>query len=175
MLKIGGAGKIDMPSISRRNASIEKAKAIISEADAVFMSGGDVEAGMAILEQKGLADLLLELYHSGKVFFGASAGSIMLAKEWVRWRDPGDDTTAEIFPCLGLAPVLCDTHDEKGGWEELQALLKLENPGTEGYGIASDTCLVVYPDHKLEAIGCPVWRFAKHGDKVVRIEDILPG
>jgi len=48
----------------------------------------------------------------------------MLSKEWIRWRDPDDDATAEFFPCLGIAPLICDTHGEQDGWEELQALFK---------------------------------------------------
>lgn len=174
MLKKGGAGKVDLASIARRNANIESAKEIINSADVIFMSGGDVEAGMKILEEKGLIIYFRELYQHGKLFFAASAGSIMLAKEWVRWRDPDDDTSAEIFPCLNLVPVLCDTHDEAGGWEELQALLKLEPDGTEGYGIASDSCLVVLPDGGLEAIDNPVFRFIKRGDRVERRADLIP-
>ena len=78
------------------------------------------------MQEKNITDFLVGLYKQGKPFFGISAGSIMLAQEWIRWRDPEDDTTAEIFPCLGIAPVICDTHGEEDGWEELQALIALE-------------------------------------------------
>ena len=46
----------------------------------------------------------------------------MLARRWVRWTDPHNDDSAELFPCLGFAPVFCDTHGEGDGWGELRAL-----------------------------------------------------
>ena len=98
----------------------------------------------------------------------------MLAKEWVRWRNPDDDTTAEVFPCLGLAPVLCDAHDEEGGWEELKALLMLEKEGCAGYGIATGTALRVFPDGRVEALGGAVHRYVRQGGKVKRIADVMP-
>src|SRR5208283_1309482 len=108
----------------------------------------------------------------GKPFFGISAGSIMLAREWVRWRDPDDVTTAELFPCLGLADILCDTHDEKAGWEELQAALALKKDGALGYGIATGTGVIVFPDGRVEGLGGPVCRYAREHGAVVRIADL---
>ena len=74
----------------------------------------------------------------------------MLAQEWIRWRDPDDDATAEIFPCLGIAPVICDTHGEQDGWEELQALIALEKDKNIGYGIVSGTAMKFIPTEKLK-------------------------
>jgi hypothetical protein len=130
--------------------------------------------GMQILEERRMIHFLAELYQEGKPFFGLSAGSIMLAKEWVRWRNPDDDATAEVFPCLGFAPVLCDTHDEEGGWEELKALLMLEGDGAIGYGIAAGTALKVFPDGRMEALGGAVHQYAGRGGQVKRISDVMP-
>ncbi len=94
----------------------------------VFISGGDVEAGMEVLEERQILPFLRELFERGKPFFGSSAGSIMLGRQWVRWEDPDDDATANLFPCMGFAPIVCDTHGEAEGWEELRALLRL-TPG----------------------------------------------
>jgi peptidase E len=174
MLKQAGAGKVNLAFTVPKNADIQKAQEVLNSADAVFVSGGDVEAGMQVLEQKKMAGFLSELYRNGKPFFGSSAGSIILAKEWVRWSDPNDASTAEIFPCLGLAPVLCDTHGEDGDWEELKALLKLEKEGTIGYGIASDTSLKVFPDGKVEAMGGPVCRFVRRAVSVGEIAALIP-
>jgi hypothetical protein len=98
----------------------------------------------------------------------------MLAKEWIRWPNPDDDNTAEIFPCLGIAPVLCDTHGEADGWEELQALLKLEKDGATGCGIVSGTAIKVFPDGKIEALAGAIHQYQKISGQVVRIEDMLP-
>ena len=98
----------------------------------------------------------------------------MLAKEWIRWRDPDDDATAEVFPCLGIAPVICDTHGEQDGWEELQALLKLKEDGVTGYGIVSGTAFKVFPDGRIEALGGAVHQYTKINGKVEKLADILP-
>ncbi len=174
MLKGTGAGKIRHAVLASAKADIKKAKEILESADIVYISGGDVEHGMQVVQEKSVADYLVGLYKQGKPFFGVSAGSIMLAKEWIRWRDPNDDTTAEIFPCLGIAPVICDTHGEADGWEELQALLALEKDGTTGYGIVSGTAIKVFPDGKIEALGGAIHRYTKRNGKVERIEDIVP-
>jgi peptidase E len=164
--------KLKRVLIAPKKADLDKARTILQSSDAIFMSGGDVEAGMQALEEKGLSGFFKDLYEQGKLFFGASAGSIMLAREWVRWRDPEDDSSAEIFPCLNVAPVICDTHAEGDGWEELKAALNLKENNSRGYGIPSGACLKVYPDGKMEAIGGPVCQYARLENQVVKLEDI---
>jgi peptidase E len=174
MLKGVGAGKIRHAVLASPKADIKKAREILESVDIVYISGGDVEQGMQVVQEKNVAEYLVGLYKQGKPFFGVSAGSIMLAKEWIRWRDPDDDATAEIFPCLGLAPVICDTHGEQDRWEELQALLALEKDGTTGYGIVSGTAIKVFPDGKIEALGGAIHQYTKHNGKVERIGDVVP-
>jgi peptidase E len=169
-----GADKVTHALVAPQEADLKKAKAILESADIVFVSGGDVEAGMEILQEKKMMDFLTGLYRQGKPFFGISAGAIMLADKWVRWRDPNDDNSAELFNCLGFAPIICDTHDEQGGWEELQAALMLEKEGGRGYGLASGSAVVVTPDGKVGLVGGTVYQYVHRGDKVVRIEDLQP-
>jgi len=164
--------KINRVVISPKKADLDRARSILESSDAVFMSGGDVEAGMTMLEEIGLSGYFRELFTGGKLFFGASAGSIMMAQEWVRWKDPEDDSTAELFPCLGLAPVICDTHAEEDDWEELKAALQLKGTNTRGYGIPSGACMKFYPDGRVVAIGGPVARYIRLEDRVERIEDL---
>jgi peptidase E len=158
--------------IAQNKADLDKACRILESSDAIFMSGGDVEAGMEILEEKSLTGFLRDLYQNGKLFFGASAGSIMLAGEWVRWRDPNDDLSAELFPCLGLAPIICDTHAEGDDWEELKTALTLKEDNFRGYGIPSGACLKVSQGGKFEAVGGSVCQFARRGGLVIKLEDI---
>jgi peptidase E len=173
-LRESGASQINHAVIASPRADLKKAKDILKSSDIIFAGGGDVELGVQILQEKKMDEFLRELYREGKVFFGISAGSIMLAKEWVRWRDPDDDSTAELFPCLDIAPVLCDTHCEQDGWEELQAALKLEEDNTIGYGIVSGTAIKVSPDGSVEALGGVTHQYIRHGERVDRISDILP-
>jgi peptidase E len=116
---------------------------ICEDADAVFMAGGDVDEGMQVVTQREIAPFLRELYRSGKLFFGVSAGSIMLARSWVRW---DVKSVASLFPCLKIVDVLCDVHDEKTDWEELRALLELSPVSSVGYGIRAGSAIRVEPD-----------------------------
>jgi dipeptidase E len=169
-----GASRVDHAIITPARADLKKARSVLEAADIIFVSGGDVERGMEVLEAKKMVEFLTGLYRQGKPFFGLSAGSIMLGKEWVRWRDPDDDSTAELFPCLGFAPVICDTHDEEDGWQELQDAVALSDGNISGYGIASGTAIKVYADGKVEALGGVVCCYIRRSGKAVRQPDIIP-
>jgi peptidase E len=169
-----GADKVTHAVIAPEGSDLKKARSVLEAADIVFISGGDVEAGIFILREKNMLGFMNELYRQGKPFFGISAGAIMLAARWVRWRDPDDDSSAELFPCLGFAPIICDTHDEAAGWEELRAALSLAQEGVHGYGLATGSGIKVFSDGKVEALGGEVYQYIHRGGKVERIEDVLP-
>jgi len=171
MCKRAGAGQVLLAPMASPTVNLKKTKAVLDECDLVFVSGGDVELGMNYLELSGLIPFLKQLYDAGKVFLGLSAGSIMLAQSWVRWLDAGNDATAETFPCLGLAPLLCDTHAEKEEWDELKVLLKLTGADV-GYGIPSGAALRVSADGSLLALGKPVQRLAWRGGLPERIGEL---
>jgi peptidase E len=174
MLNKYGSCRIERIMIAPRKADLGKAKDSLNSADAIFMSGGDVEVGMKVLEEKNLIGYFKDLYQQGKLFFGTSAGSIMLAKEWIRWRDPDDDSTAELFPCLDIVPMICDTHAEEDGWEELKAALNLLEPGASGYGIPSGACLKVYPDGTLAALGHEVYCYTRQREGIRQTGTLKP-
>jgi hypothetical protein len=98
----------------------------------------------------------------------------MLARKWVWWRDPHNHKSAEIFPCVGLPPILCNTHGEGEGWEELKTLLTLSPTGAIGYGIPSRAAIVVKPDRTLSVLGGKVDRFQRRTNGVVRIKGLVP-
>jgi cyanophycinase-like exopeptidase len=174
LLKKAGAGAVTLVRLCGRRPDLGLARDELARADAVFVTGGDVEEGMRVLEATGMTPLLKELHAGGKPFLGVSAGTIMLAHSWIRWKDPDDEASAELFPCLGLAGVFCDTHGEDDGWEELAALIRIAPDGAVGHGIPSNTGLVVHPDGGVEAAGGPVHRFVRRGGSAVRIENLDP-
>ncbi len=169
----GAAEVVHAPTVSSK-VDLTKTRDILRRVDAVFISGGDVERGIQVLEEKQMTGFLRDLYHSGKIYFGASAGSIMLAREWIRWRDPDDDSTAELFPCLGFTSIICDTHAEEDGWEELQTALSMEKTLTQGYGISTGACLKVPSGKEPVALGGPVYVYRNIAGKVERQPDLLP-
>ena len=172
MLEAAGAGEVALAPLCGNRANPDRAKAVVAASDLVFISGGDVEEGMRVLREQGMIALLKTLYRSGVPFLGISAGSIMLAERWVRWRDPEDDESAELFPCLGVAALLCDTHGEEEGWAELRAALAISAVGTTGYGIVSGGALLVEPAGGLSLSGGTVNVFRKEPSGVVQLADV---
>ena len=174
MLREAGAGQVTLAPLCGRRADRDEAEAVLEGADLVFISGGDVEEGIRVLRQNRITLTLEALHGRGVPFVGVSAGSIMLAHHWVRWGDPEDDDTAELFPCLGFAPVLCDTHGEEEGWAELRAALTLSPVGTTGYGIVSGAALVVQTDGHLCALGGKVNVFRHERSGLSHTADLAP-
>jgi len=136
-LKAGGARAVVHLRVSR--PGWQKAAA---RSDAIFVSGGDVGEGMRVLRQASAIVPLKELFLKNMVFIGLSAGSIMLARKWLEWPDEEDHENVQVFSCLGLAPVFCDTHDEPG-WTELKALLNQLPAGAQGIGLRSGSAVAV--------------------------------
>lgn len=132
-----GAGEVVLLHLARKKVDIDTAKASLESADAIFLSGGEVEDGMIWLAKHGFDSFLKDLYGRGKLFFGVSAGSIMMGTHWVRWENPDDDSTAQLFNCLAFVPTVFDTHAEDEDWIELKTVLRLLGPEARGYGIPS--------------------------------------
>jgi hypothetical protein len=171
-LVASGAGRVDFVKLAGKRADVDRARRLLESADIVHVGGGDVEAGMEALVRRNMDSFLRGLLAEGKPFFGLSAGSIMLARAWVRWRDPDDEASAGLFPCLGFAPVYIDTHAEDEDFGELRSLLSLLPDGTTGYGLPSGTGLAVTANGTAQAVAGPVWRFAKQTGGIARLSDL---
>jgi cyanophycinase-like exopeptidase len=174
LLKTGVRCRIKRAVIASPDVDMEKAKKILREADIIFLGGGDAEEGVKILREKNLAVFLQDLIRQGKPTLGVSAGTIMMCGAWVRWQDPDDDATCELHACLGIVPIICDTHAEGDNWVELKAALKLKDLGTVGYGITSGAYLKAFPDGRLEACAGTVVRYTNKDGKIERLPDLLP-
>lgn len=169
-----GAGCVHLVRLSDPHADTGLARSQLTGAHLVFVSGGDVEAGMRCLRRHALIPFLRQLHREGKPFFGLSAGSIMLARSWVRWKDPDDDSSARAFRCIGLAPVLCDTHAEEDQWEELKTFLRLLPVGSVGYGIPAGGGLRIHGRDRIAALGMPLHRFRHDPDGIRAIPPLAP-
>lgn len=173
--KENGAATVTHAILNSSRNPTSRFSAILERADIVFISGGDVEYGMRVLRERNLTDFLAGLYDAGKSFFGVSAGSIMLARHWVRWPDPAQSgDSAALFPCLGIAPVTCDTHGEEDEFEELQVALELEGDGATGYGIVTGAAIRVSSRGVVSALGSPCYRYVNRSGKITRMDDLTP-
>lgn len=171
-IRRAGAGPVRHALLSPGKADPAGARALLGDADAVFVSGGDVREGMRPIERGGLVPFLRGLYDSGTLFFGISAGSIMLGTHWVEWKDPDDDASAGLFRCIGMAPLVCDTHAEPEGWAELKAAVRLLGEGGRGYGIPTSGTLRVDPDGTVAALDRPTACYGKRSGVVAALEAI---
>ena len=138
LLKKAGAEKVIFVHLAKEKPNLEAAKKVLTNADLIFLSGGEVEDGMNWLNKHGLVTFLSDLYNAGKRFMGVSAGVIMMGTHWVRF--PGNDTS-ELFDCLGIIPLLFDVHGEDEDWVELKAALKLMGDGARGYALPRE-CMI---------------------------------
>lgn len=168
-----GAGTVTLVPLASSSPDIAAAHAILTEADIIFISGGDVREGMHCLERHNFSPFLRQLHKTGKPFFGLSAGSIMLSQCWIHWDNPDDDATAGIFQCLELAPVLCDTHAEDDDWQELKMLLHLLPEGQIGYGIPTGGGLQCIQSN-VSALGKPLQRFQRIKDHIRKLTPLTP-
>jgi hypothetical protein len=165
--------RMQLARIASPRASASAARALLHDCDMVFVSGGDVEHGMDVLHARDMASTLVALARAGKPMFGVSAGSLMLARDWVRFPDD-DEARAELFPCLGIAPVHVDAHSEDDGWSELRVLVRLlHERGDEapvGYGLTRKGGLYVAVDDRgaarLRPIGTPIPRIVMRRGRV---------
>jgi peptidase E len=172
-----GSPKLKLAKIASKAAKVSEAKTLLETCDLVFVSGGDVEHGMKVLHQRDMSKPLQTLAKQGKPMFGISAGSLMLARDWVRFPDD-DAAKAELFPCLGIAPLHADAHAEADNWDELRVLVDLLRRRGDaeqvGYGLTRKGGLSIeVDDHgaRVMAMGTDIPRIGVKRGKVV---DLAP-
>jgi hypothetical protein len=168
--------------LAARGAKVSEARGVLEDADMLFVSGGDVDAGMRVLHDRGVAPLFRELAEA-KPVVGISAGALMLAKEWVRFRRPNDEASAEVFACIGAAPIHVDAHSEDDDWSELRILVRLlqerGDDGPVGYGLTKKGCLHLRAPEgngkvTLEAMGEAIPRLVVRRGHVVHAAALTP-
>ncbi len=149
MLKEAGAAKVSMVHLVGTDHGSEKARRLLIDSDIVFVSGGEVEDGIAGIPND-VKVLLRQLCDMGKVFVTLSAGTIMLGIAWPHWDDEEHDPeNATLFPCLGFVSAIFDTHSEDEDWVELRKAVALSPEGFVGYGLPSGSQVIVSPDGAL--------------------------
>lgn len=160
-LIFGLTAKVVPVRLTKKSLRTSEAKGKLEDADIVFFTGGDVHAGMHVIDERGLAPFFRELNARGKRMEGVSAGSILLGERWVAFPEEGKVGEPRVFDCLGVVPRSFDAHDEDNGWEELHVLAKLLPASADAWvcGLVSGTC-AVYEDGSLTVRGGALHRFA---------------
>jgi len=175
---IRAGGRPVAAKLCAKGAKASTARGVLEDSDVVFVSGGDVLAGMSVLSDRDMIPLFHALAEVGRPMIGISAGSLMLAREWVHFPEgeaaPHLGAHAVLFPCLGLAPVYVDAHAEADGWDELRVLLALlaarGDAHPVGYGLTRKGALRVDPTDggvTLTALGTATPRYVVQRKRVV--------
>jgi cyanophycinase-like exopeptidase len=171
----GPSADIVEVELTRKSSRTSVLRADLGAADMVFFMGGDVDRGMALVDDRGLGPYVRRLAAEGMPMEGVSAGSIMLGSHWVRFSDD-DDATGEAFRCLGVVPRSFDTHAEDDEWQELHSLARLlarRKTQRWVYGIASGGC-ALFEGGAVRALGKPLVRVGCR-DVPRRMADVAVG
>jgi hypothetical protein len=184
VLAAAGA-RVQGVKLASPKANVSAARTLLEDSDAIFVSGGDVELGMSVLQDRGVLPLFHTLVLAGKPIIGISAGSIMLGRAWVRFPEEKVGVKAlgpSVFPCMGLAPVYVDAHAEDEEWGELRVLLHLVAQSGEnrpvGYGLTRKGGLTLEPSDQgtnVVAFGTDAPRFVARGGKVLASDSLRVG
>ncbi len=142
---------------TRRDADDAAMCSAIRQARCIFMTGGDQLRITSILGGTAASQALKDLYCSGGIIMGTSAGaSVMSSTMVVQGNDeaPARKCTLKMAPGLGLMEnAIIDQHfDQRGRFGRLLCGVA-ENPGVLGIGIDEDTAIKVHPDCHFEVVG----------------------
>ncbi|HEX2937512.1 MAG TPA: cyanophycinase [Ruminiclostridium sp.] len=142
---------------TRDDAEDEKNCETIKNSRCVFMTGGDQLRITSILGGTRAGKELIELYLSGGIIMGTSAGaSVMSSTMVVQGNDnePARKCTLKMAPGLGLFNgAIIDQHfDQRGRFGRLLCGV-CENPEVLGIGIDENTAIKLFPDMHFEIIG----------------------
>ncbi|MCI1956001.1 MAG: cyanophycinase [Oscillospiraceae bacterium] len=153
-----GIGKIQILNVNTRDdAENDKNCELIRKSKGIFMTGGDQLRITSILGGTKASGELKNLYETGGVIMGTSAGaSVMSSTMVVQGQDnePARKCTLKMAPGLGLLDgVIIDQHfDQRGRFGRLLCGIA-ENPDVLGIGIDEDTSIKVFPDLHFEVVG----------------------
>ena len=165
VLEAAGAQQVLWPKLTGRKKERARAREALEQVDLVFVGGGDVAAGVDVLDDADLVAPLRAAVRRGVVLTGMSAGAIMLGERWIRWpNDDAGDEVAKTYPCLGLVPCSLDTHGEGDDWREARSFAAVRarelRKKADVLGIPSGAALVIETDGTLRARGAPISVFA---------------
>jgi cyanophycinase len=142
---------------TREDANCDVAVEKIEKSKCIFMTGGDQLRITSIIGGTRASSALKNLYHSGGIIMGTSAGASVMSSTMVlsgKDNEPARKCTLKMAPGLGFIDgVIIDQHfDQRGRFGRLLCGVA-ENPEVVGIGIDEDTSIKVFPDLHFEVIG----------------------
>lgn len=128
----------------------------LSQATAVFFSGGDQNRIFDVLQDQEILRALQARYHAGIPFAGTSAGTAIMSQIAIAGSDPVviDGKVVPTRPGLGLlTKVIVDQHFLRRSRENRLFGLILDHSDDLGLGVDQDTSIAIENNRYGEVIG----------------------
>lgn len=134
-------------------------------ATGIFFSGGDQSFLTRDMLGTKLLDKVYEIYNTGGVISGTSAGAAVMSKLMITGNELINKDSSDIFISIQknnvevkegfgfIKSAFIDQHFIKRKRLNRTISVVLENPELLGIGIDESTCIVVYPDETFEVLG----------------------
>ena len=156
--------KVDWFNVTKENVNQDETLAFFEGAGGIFFSGGVQSRLTDLMNGSRLLDLVRDIYVSGGVIGGTSAGAavqsqMMLTGDEKRYS--GEEVLQHIeedniVTTQGFGfvkDVIIDQHFIRRSRHNRLISLILENPDKVGIGVDEQTAVVRYPDNTYEVIG----------------------
>jgi peptidase E len=131
-------------------------ESFITDADLIFLAGGDVEKGWNVFNEVGLKELIIKRYYEGALLIGVSAGAVQLGLFGLVQEE---GAVNKLLDMAKLVPFVISAHEERDEWRRLREAIQLLNGNADGIGIPSGGGLVYYPNATIRAIRYPLAEF----------------
>lgn len=144
-------------------------RGFLGEFDCIYVGGGNTKSLLALWREWGVDKILYDLWQSGKVLCGVSAGCICWFDQGITDSIPGPFTA---LPCLGFIPDVCCPHfgDEP---ERRPTFHRMISAGQFSSGIGVDAnCGLLYRGTRLVDIvsatpGAQAYRLEREGTQAI--------
>ena len=141
----------------REDANDPRQAELLSDATAIFMTGGNQLRLASVVSGTRLGRAIIERHRQGAVVGGTSAGASAISSHMVAFGTGGatpKQRMTQLSAGLGLIPgVVIDQHFEQRNRIGRLLALVAQSPSLLGIGIDEDTAIVVSPGGILEVIG----------------------
>jgi len=142
---------------SRPEAQDEARIALLQEATAIFLTGGNQMRLAALLGGTLLGQTMRQRHADGLVVAGTSAGASFLCQHMIAYGRSGEwpsQRMVQLTPGLGLTNrVIIDQHFQRRGRTGRLMVAVAYNPFLLGLGIDEDTAAILHPCDTMEVIG----------------------
>lgn len=160
-----GARQVESHVLTREQALAEDSVRLLQDAGGVFFSGGDQSRQMEVLRDTAVHRALLELYRTGCVMAGTSAGAAVMSEVMITGEERRKPEEGHEFETLeaenvvtaeGLGFIrtaIIDQHFVTRRRHNRLISLVAERPQLLGIGVDEETAIIVGPEEKFEVVG----------------------